>query len=80
MKWHNEVDELTQELKEYHAACLRDVKELKTAMLGEMVDWEGITYRIQANYMQHYATNKIMEDAFDLSMLRDRNLFGISES
>lgn len=69
MKWHNEVDELTQELKEYHAACLRDVKELKTAMLGEMVDWEGITYRIQANYMQHYATNKIMEDAFDLSML-----------
>lgn len=69
MKWHNEVDELTQELKEYHDTCLRDIKELKTAMLGEMVDWEGITYRIQANYMQHYATNKIMEDAFDLSML-----------
>jgi len=69
MQWQNEVNELTQELKEYHAACLRDVKELKTAMLGELVDWEGITYRIQANYMQHYATNKIMEDVFDLSML-----------
>ena len=69
MQWQNEVNELTQELKEYHAACLRDVKELKTAMVGELVDWEGITYRIQANYMQHYATNKIMEDVFDLSML-----------
>ncbi len=38
MKWHNEVDELTQELEKYHDGLFRTHKrELKTAMLGAMV-------------------------------------------
>lgn len=69
MKWHNEVDELTQELEKYHDDCLEHIKELKTAMLGAMVDWQGIPYRIKKSYWDEYSVNEIMKDSFELSKL-----------
>ena len=69
MQWRNEIDELTQELEKYHDDCLEQIKELKTAMLGAMVDWQGIPYRIKKSYWDEYSVNEIMKDSFELSKL-----------
>ena len=71
MKWHNEVDELTLELEKYHDDCLEHIKELKTAMLGAMVNWQGIPYSINKSYWDKYSVSKIMEDSFELSKLAE---------
>ena len=71
MKWHNEVDELTQELEKYHDDCLEHIKELKTAMLGAMVNWQGIPYSINKSYWDKCSVSKIMEDSFELSKLAE---------
>ena len=71
MKWHNEVDELTQELEKYHDDCLEHIKELKTAMLGAMVNWKGIPYSINKSYWDKCSVSKIMEDSFELSKLAE---------
>ena len=71
MKWHNEVDELTQKLEKYHDDCLEQVKELKTAMLGAMVDWQGIPYSIKKNSWDKYPVSKIMGDSFELLQLAE---------
>ena len=68
-QWHNEIDELTQELEKYHDDYLEHIKELKTAMLGAMVDWQGIPYSIKKSYYDKYLVNEIMEDSFELSKL-----------
>ena len=67
MKWHNEVDELTQELEKYHDDCLEHIKELKTAM----VNWQGIPYSINKSYWDKCSVSKIMEDSFELSKLAE---------
>lgn len=72
MQWQNEVDELTQELEKYQEDCLEQVKELKTAMLGAMVNWEGIPYSINKNWNK-YSVSRIMEDSFELSKLEELN-------
>lgn len=72
MQWQNEVDELTQELEKYQEDRLEQVKELKTAMLGAMVNWEGIPYSINKNWNK-YSVSKIMEDSFELSELEKLN-------
>ena len=69
MQWRNEIDEFTQKLEKYHDDCLEQVKELKTAMLGAMVDWQGIPYRIKKSYWDEYSVNEIMKDSFELSKL-----------
>ena len=56
MQWRNEIDEFTQKLEKYHDDCLEQVKELKTAMLGAMVDWQGIPYSIKKNSKIEYYT------------------------
>lgn len=71
MQWRNEIDELTQKLEKYHDDCLEQVKELKTAMLGAMVDWQGIPYSIKKNYWDKYSVSKIMEDSFELLQLAE---------
>ena len=71
MKWHNEVDELTQELEKYHDDCLEHIKELKTAMLGAMVNWQGIPYSIKKNSWDKYPVSKIMGDSFELLQLAE---------
>ena len=71
MQWRNEVDELTQELEKYHDDCLEHVKELKTAMLGAMVDWQGIPYSINKSHWDKYSVSKIMEDSFELLKLAE---------
>lgn len=70
MQWQNEVDELTQELEKYQEDRLEQVKELKTAMLGAMVNWEGIPYSINKNWNK-YSVSRIMEDSFELSELEE---------
>lgn len=71
MQWRNEIDELTQKLEKYHDDCLEQVKELKIAMLGAMVDWQGIPYSIKKNYWDKYSVSKIMEDSFELLQLAE---------
>lgn len=70
MQWQNKVDELTQELEKYQEDRLEQVKELKTAMLGAMVNWEGIPYSINKNWNK-YSVSRIMEDSFELSELEE---------
>ncbi len=72
MQWQNEVDELTKELEKYQEDRLEQVKELKTAMLGAMVNWEGIPYSINKNWSK-YSVSRIMEDSFELSELEELN-------
>lgn len=72
MQWQNEVDELTQELEKYQEDRLEQVKELKTAMFGAMVNWEGIPYSINKNWNK-YLVSRIMEDSFELSELEGLN-------
>ena len=72
MQWQNEVDELTQELEKYQEDRLEQVKELKTAMFGAMVNWEGIPYSINKNWNK-YLVSRIMEDSFELSELERLN-------
>lgn len=72
MRWQNEVDELTQKLEKYQEDCLENIKELKTAMLGAMVNWEGIPYSINKNWNK-YSVSRIMEDSFELSKLEELN-------
>lgn len=69
MQWQNEIIELTQELEKYHNDCLEHIKELKTAMLGAMVNWQGIPYNIKKSYWEKCSVSKIMEDSFELSEL-----------
>lgn len=71
MQWQNEIDELTQELEKYHDDCLEQVKELKTAMLGAMVNWQGIPYSINKSHWDKYSVSKIMEDSFELLKLAE---------
>ena len=71
MQWQNEVNELIQELEKYHDDCLEHVKELKTAMLGAMVNWQGIPYSINKSYWDKCSVSKIMEDSFELSKLAE---------
>lgn len=71
MQWRNEIDELTQKLEKYHDDCLEQVKELKIAMLGAMVDWQGIPYSIKKNYWDKYSVSKIIEDSFELLQLAE---------
>ena len=70
-QWHNEIDELTQKLKRYDDDSLKHVKELKTAMLGAMVNWKGIPYSINKSSWDKYSVSKIMEDSFELSKLME---------
>ena len=71
MQWRNEIDEFTQKLEKYHDDCLEQVKELKTAMLGAMVDWQGIPYSIKKNSWDKYPVSKIMGDSFELLQLAE---------
>lgn len=69
IQWQNEIDGFTQKLEKYYDDCLEEVKELKTAMLGAMVNWQGIPYSIKKSYWDKYSVNGIMEDSFELSEL-----------
>ena len=71
MQWRNEIDEFTQKLEKYHDDCLEHIKELKTAMLGAMVNWQGIPYSINKSYWDKCSVSKIMEDSFELSKLAE---------
>ena len=71
IQWENEIDELTQELEKYHNDCLEHVKELKTAMLAAMVNWQGVPYSIKESYRNKYSVDRIMEDSFELSKLEE---------
>lgn len=76
VQWQNEVDELTQELEKYQEDCLEQIKEIKTAMLSAMVNWEGIPYNISYcnnNWYNRitYSVSSIMDDSYDLLELAE---------
>ncbi len=69
LRWQNEIAEFVKKLEKYYEDSMREVKELKTAMLGSIVNWKGIAYSIQLDYWNSCSVDKIMEDSFDLSIL-----------
>ncbi len=69
LRWQNEIAESVKTLEKYYEESMREVKELKTAMLGSIVNWKGIAYSIELDYWNKYSVDKIMEDSFDLLIL-----------
>ena len=68
-EWKDRINENTDRLENYNDDRLNEINELKTAMFGAMVNWQGIPYRINESYYKEYDVKKIMEDIFDLSKL-----------
>jgi hypothetical protein len=61
------IDELTEVLGGVQFETLKNIKELKMALLCEITDWNGVAFQITPNRGSTIYANEIIQNDFDLS-------------
>lgn len=66
--WQNKIDQSTDALTKASVDTLRNIKELKIAMMGALTGWQGVICDIGSNiWTREYSASTIMNDGFDMS-------------
>lgn len=66
--WQEKIDNESEILSQYDREILQSIKEIKYAMLGDLMGWTNMVQSIESGYSS-YSLSSIMRDDFDLSKL-----------
>lgn len=74
----NEIDSFSDIIQKASSDHLHDVKEIKAAMLMELVSDNGFPYYLSVNGESDIYVNELMNDSFDLSCLSQKRIYSIT--
>lgn len=67
--WQEKIDNESEILSQYDRETLQTIKEIKYAMLGDLMGWTDMVQSIEGGHSNRYSLSDIMRDDFDLSKL-----------